>query len=662
MADIPSSKLPRLPKVHGSLPKLPAFGKKAGSAAEIPALSSQATLLPDAPLADVEGGSQTESVPQPTAEAIARGIAALNAKRNETLGLSSAAASPSDLAEPSLGASADDFASSSPEDDAMAWMPSTSGPSTSVPEFSFKIDSPSFVDPPNNADAVADSFSQPPADDLAQEALPSISDSAESQPQAVAAQDPQPDPAASESSAPEFGGAAAEDDDLLQYEDEPVEDLGEKTVMISEMDDELDEENQKTQINMSAMDYDPLSGKLIVESGKTNQREYILVREKTTIGRVSDNDIAISDISMSRHHAEIIKLPEGFKLKDLDSANGSLLNGYRIRVAQLRNGDTIEFGAIRFRFEQTGGDPDELWKGEPKIEYHPNQKNKHPVSQMASSPVAMPSRPNTPQFSDFAGDSAPMPTPAASQQMESMLQRQGGGLNAPQWNTAPPPMTSPYMMGYGPNALRDINTTPTWAKVLLVALFTVFLVSVIAALIVRVSSTRDDSKVKEREKAVAILQERITKGIDAYKAQSFDGARTFLLEAQNMGKETGLYKESAFFNNYFALIDKEVEYDSTIKDISSKMRTYKADEIDEKIKYLATIPQTSIFMKNADELRDRLIKQFVIKTESEVRIDVSDNAFSTAREKVAKLAQYPGTTDKIKSLYKVIADKERAVK
>ena len=166
--------------------------------------------------------------------------------------------------------------------------------------------------------------------------------------------------------------------------------------MISEMDDELDEENQKTQINMSAMDYDPLSGKLIVESGKTNQREYILVREKTTIGRVSDNDIAISDISMSRHHAEIVKLPEGFKLKDLDSANGSLLNGYRIRVAQLRNGDTIEFGAIRFRFEQTGGDPDELWKGEPKVEYHPNQKNKPPISQMASSPVAMPSLPNTP--------------------------------------------------------------------------------------------------------------------------------------------------------------------------------------------------------------------------------------------------------------------------
>ena len=148
---------------------------------------------------------------------------------------------------------------------------------------------------------------------------------------------------------------------------------------------------------------------------------------------------------------------------------------------------------------------------------------------MASSPVAMPSRPNTPQFSDFAGDSAPMPTPAASQQMESMLQRQGGGLNAPQWNTAPPPMTSP-----------EINTTPTWAKVLLVALFTIFLVSVIAALIVRVSSTRDDSKVKEREREVAILQEKITKGIDAYKAQSFDGARTLLLEAQTMGKETGL--------------------------------------------------------------------------------------------------------------------------
>lgn len=92
------------------------------------------------------------------------------------------------------------------------------------------------------------------------------------------------------------------------------------------------------------------------------------------------------------------------------------------------------------------------------------------------------------------------------------------------------------------------------------------------------------------------------------------------------------------------------------------MRKYKADEIDEKIKYLATIPQSSIFMKNADDLRNKLIEQFIRKTENEVRNDVSDNAFSTAREKVAKLAQYPGTTEKIKSLYKVIADKERAVK
>lgn len=649
MVDIPNSKLPRLPKVHGSLPKLPAFGKKANSAAEIPALSSQATLLPDAPLADLEGGSQTESVPQPTAEAIARGIAALNAKRSETPGLSLASDASHALSTPAQKPDEREEQHAAPANDPMAWMPDASIPSPSAPS----------SNPPSDANALNDDGNNAPGANLAQDALPSLNDSANLPPSTPAHQEQNAD---DENSAPVFGGAAAEDDDLLQYEDEPVDNLGEKTVMISEIEDDLDEENQKTQINMSAMDYDPLSGKLIVESGKTNQREYILVREKTTIGRVNNNDIAISDISMSRHHAEIIKLPEGFKLKDLDSANGSLLNGYRIRVAQLRNGDIIEFGAIRFRFEQTGGDPDELWKGEPKIEYHPNQKNKRSTPQVANSPVAMPSRPNTPQFGDFSTDSSPVQTPAAPQQMESMLQRQGGGLNAPQWNTAPPPMTSPYMMGYGPNALRDINTTPTWAKVTLITLFVLFLSSVVLALVVRVGTTTNDSLYKTREKEIAALQDKIIKGIDAYQQQNFNAANSMFQEAQKMGEETKLFEDKTFFNNYYSLFAKEEEYSSRIDEIKNKFNSQKADEIDENLKYLATIPSTSVNLEKVEQLRERMTKSFIFKIENEIRNDVNDNALSAARAKVAKLAQYPHTSDKVKSLYKVIADKEKTMR
>lgn len=650
MVDLPNSKLPRLPKVHGSLPKLPAFGKKANSAAEIPALSSQATLLPDAPLADLEGGSQTEAVPQPTAEAIARGIAALNAKRRETPGMSLASDASPGLSTPAQNAAEREGQDPAAANDPMAWAPNASAPAPSAPSFST----------PSNAAVMNDNNGNgAPNANLAQDALPSLNDSAGLPPSTSA---PQEQHAADDNSAPVFGGAAAEDDDLLQYKDEPVDNLGEKTVMISEIEDDLDEENQKTQINMSAMDYDPLSGKLIVESGKTNQREYILVREKTTIGRVNNNDIAISDISMSRHHAEIIKLPEGFKLKDLDSANGSLLNGYRIRVAQLRNGDIIEFGAIRFRFEQTGGDPDELWKGEPKIEYHPNQKNKRSTPQVTSSPVAMPSRPNTPQFGDFSTDSAPVQTPAAPQQMESMLQRQGGGLNAPQWNTAPPPMTSPYMMGYGPNALRDINTTPTWAKVTLILLFVLFLSSVVLALVVRVGTTKNDSLYKNREKEIAALQDKIIKGIDAYQQQNFNAANSMFQEAQKMGEETKLFEDKTFFNNYFSLFAKEEEYSSRIDEIKNKFNSQKADEIDENLKYLATIPSTSVNSEKVEQLRERMTKSFIFKIENEIRNDVNDNALSSARAKVAKLAQYPHTSDKVKSLYKVIADKEKTMR
>lgn len=639
-----SSKLPRLPKVHGSLPKLPTLGKKAGSAAEIPALSSRATLLPNADSHDADGSGATETVTQPTKEAIARGIAELNAKRD-----AQAAAEAARLAggsDPAGGI----------EDDPSAWMADGAAQASDSPGFSLDFGAEAA-----QPSAAPDAGSAQSAN-LAQDALPEINDGAgasldEPQAQAeAAAAAAQPEP--QDAGGPEFGGAAAEADDFLQYEDDIVDNGGEKTVMISEFEEEgLDEENQKTQINMSAMDYDPLSGKLIVESGKTNQREYILVRDKTTIGRVNDNDIAISDISMSRHHAEISKFPEGFRLRDLDSANGSLLNGYRIRVAQLRNGDIVEFGAIRFRFEQTGGDPDELWKGEPKIEYHPNQKNKRTAPQMGSAPTVMPSRPNAPQY-DEPAPAAPAPAP----QMESMLQRQGGGLNAPQWNTASP-MTSPYMMGYGPNALRNINTTPTWAVVVLVALILVCFASLIFVCVRWIGDAQQANALAQREKDIKVIEKYVDDGIEAYRDMRFNDAAQSFQKAYSDGKEKELIADKSFFDKFNQLIQKEKDYSDEIEKIRTSYRHSKSgDDLEDKIKYLRAIPDASINRKGATELETSVTNTYVKMLAREIRSATDDNAFDAARAKLAKLAEYSDSENEIKTNSKLISDREKAVK
>ncbi|MDH7487269.1 MAG: FHA domain-containing protein [Anaerolineae bacterium] len=74
-----------------------------------------------------------------------------------------------------------------------------------------------------------------------------------------------------------------------------------------------------------------------------------------TLGRAPDCDLIIADRRVSRRHAEIYRQEEGFILRDLDSTNGTWLNGQRLSApALLQDGDIIAIGDVRFTFR----DPD----------------------------------------------------------------------------------------------------------------------------------------------------------------------------------------------------------------------------------------------------------------------------------------------------------------
>jgi pSer/pThr/pTyr-binding forkhead associated (FHA) protein len=76
----------------------------------------------------------------------------------------------------------------------------------------------------------------------------------------------------------------------------------------------------------------------------------------TTLGRAVENDIVISDASVSRHHASIAPQNGGFALRDLASQNGTYLRGQRIDGArQLANGDDLRLGDVRFVFHGQNG-------------------------------------------------------------------------------------------------------------------------------------------------------------------------------------------------------------------------------------------------------------------------------------------------------------------
>jgi hypothetical protein len=75
----------------------------------------------------------------------------------------------------------------------------------------------------------------------------------------------------------------------------------------------------------------------------------------TVIGRSSDCDVVLADPNVSRRHAEIRRLGEGYSLVDLGSTNGTEVNGQRVTETSLMNGDVIGVGTTRITFERRIG-------------------------------------------------------------------------------------------------------------------------------------------------------------------------------------------------------------------------------------------------------------------------------------------------------------------
>lgn len=98
--------------------------------------------------------------------------------------------------------------------------------------------------------------------------------------------------------------------------------------------------------------------KLFLKHEGVTLNTYNLETEKTTIGRKSDNDIQINDAVASSHHVKIIIKPNEYleeqldaKLEDLDSTNGTQVNGCLVKSIELRNGDDIQIGSHHFIYE-----------------------------------------------------------------------------------------------------------------------------------------------------------------------------------------------------------------------------------------------------------------------------------------------------------------------
>lgn len=90
--------------------------------------------------------------------------------------------------------------------------------------------------------------------------------------------------------------------------------------------------------------------KLILSMDGLVLKEIPLVKERITIGRKPHNDVQIENLAISGDHAVIVTILNDSFLEDLNSTNGTLVNGQAIKKHVLRNNDVIELGKYKLKY------------------------------------------------------------------------------------------------------------------------------------------------------------------------------------------------------------------------------------------------------------------------------------------------------------------------
>jgi transcriptional regulator with GAF, ATPase, and Fis domain len=90
----------------------------------------------------------------------------------------------------------------------------------------------------------------------------------------------------------------------------------------------------------------------VILSGNHKGHSVVLAGH-TRIGKSSDNDIVLSDDTVSRHHCELLRAPDGVHVRDLESTNGTRVDGTRIREAVLGPGQVLKVGEVEISIRPT---------------------------------------------------------------------------------------------------------------------------------------------------------------------------------------------------------------------------------------------------------------------------------------------------------------------
>lgn len=92
-------------------------------------------------------------------------------------------------------------------------------------------------------------------------------------------------------------------------------------------------------------------GKLVVSLDGVVIKEVQITKDKTTLGRRPYNDIVIDNLAVSGEHAVLQMVGADVFIEDLNSTNGTYINGKAIKKQLLADNDTVEIGKYKIKFQ-----------------------------------------------------------------------------------------------------------------------------------------------------------------------------------------------------------------------------------------------------------------------------------------------------------------------
>lgn len=182
--------------------------------------------------------------------------------------------------------------------------------------------------------------------------------------------------------------------------------------------------------------------KLILSIEGTVLKEIPLTKERTTIGRKPHNDIQIDNLAISGEHAVVISIMNDVFLEDLNSTNGTFVNGQSVKKHFLQAGDTIELGKYRLKYLSEAAQPAAGADFEKTMILRPGAVSK-------------------------PADETPTPTPASAVSAETAAAAQSSTIVGMAAQPSPAPVATPTLpLGAiqilsGGNAGKELELTKT---------------------------------------------------------------------------------------------------------------------------------------------------------------------------------------------------------